>query len=101
MSTLLDVFDRERKRARDAREESRRLRELRDIATCGLDMKYAHHHRHESENWINYGTYRVPTSIALRVADQYLVWATEYDAIAEKIEAELALAIALKGTDRD
>ncbi|WP_454151907.1 hypothetical protein [Microbacterium lacticum] len=61
-------------------------------------MRYAHNHRHDSENWINYGTHRVSTSTALRVADQYLVWAAEYDAIAEKIEAELGLAIALLGS---
>ena len=95
MTDALAAFDRERQRARGARQEARKLRELHGIATCGLDAKYAHHHRHESENWINYGTYRVPTSIALRMADQYLAWAAEYDAIADRIEAELGLAIAL------
>ena len=42
---------------------------------------------------VNFGTYTVPKHIALRLADQYLIWAAEYDAIADQIEAELATAL--------
>lgn len=78
--TELDEFDRNRQRARDARYEAESLRALHKTATCGLGMKYT---------GIHYGNARVPDHIASRIAGEYLVWAAEYDAIAEEIEAGL------------
>lgn len=62
-------------RARDARREAEYLRDLYGTATCGLPMKY--------------GTRTVPKHIGMRVAAQFPIWADEYDAIADKIDADI------------
>jgi hypothetical protein len=82
----LTEYDRERARAKAAREEARYLRDLHRTATCGLPMKYT---------GIHYGTAEVRIHIAARVADQYLGWADEYDAIADAIEEKLTARLAV------
>lgn len=68
-------FQDELERSKAARRESAYLRDLYDVATCGLDMKY--------------GTKTVGPHIARRVADGYLVWADEYDNLADAIDDKL------------
>lgn len=77
-------YDQERKRATEARRESAYLRELYKIATCGLSMRIA---------GVHYGNAGVLPHVARRVADMYLVWAAEYDFIAEEIERRLEAQI--------
>lgn len=79
-----------RGRAQEARRQAAQLREMNKIATCGLTMEYQHQHVHERENYVNYGTYRVPSHFALRVADTYIVWAEEYETEAARIEEQIA-----------
>jgi hypothetical protein len=88
-TTPRSEYEQLRERATEARQQAESLRDLREIATCGLHMEYQHWHNHDRENRVNYGTYRVPAHIALRVADQYLVWAHEYDEIARAIEGQM------------
>ena len=90
----IEAYERKREQARQARQEATELRELYEIATCGLGMRYRHNHDHTERQVINHGIYEVPTRIALRVADQYPIWAAEYDAIAEQIEAEMSAMLA-------
>ena len=90
------AFEAKQEKARRARSEAAELRRLHGIATCGLDMRYRHEHHHTGPTYINHGTYTVPDRIALRVADQYPIWAAEYDAIADRIDAELAAALAVR-----
>lgn len=90
----IQQYEYKREQAQRARREAAALRDLHGIATCGLDMKYRHHHEHDGDQYINHGTYTVPTRIALRVADQYPIWAAEYDAIADALEAEMAAMLA-------
>lgn len=71
-------------RARAARTEAAELRDLYATATCGLEMQY---------RGVHYGTCGVPQHISVRVAEQYLVWADEYDAIADGIERRIADAL--------
>jgi hypothetical protein len=80
----LATFEYNQTRAREARRQAHELRELHKIATCGLTMQYA---------GIHYGTRGVPVHFAARIADMYLVWAAEYDAIADGIEADLQSAL--------
>lgn len=80
----MKTFEMQQDRARAARREAAQLRRLHEIATCGLPMKIAGYH---------YGNAQVAPHIALRIADQYLVWAVEYDAIAEQIEAWLVASL--------
>lgn len=82
--TTLRHFESQQERAREARYEARALRDLHGTATCGLPMEW---------NSYRYGTRQVPTHVAARIADQYLVWADEYDAIAEAIERSLERAL--------
>lgn len=70
-------YEHKREQVRKARQEARDLREMHKIANCGLDMK------------IQYGTYNVPRHVAMRVADQFPIWADEYDAVADRLEAEM------------
>ncbi|WP_144834083.1 hypothetical protein [Microbacterium sp. BH-3-3-3] len=83
-------YEEARGRAQEARRQAAQLREMYGIATCGLAMKYQHRHAHDGENYVNYGTFTVPTHFALRVADSYLVWAEEYETEAARIEESLA-----------
>lgn len=74
----IHTYEVERERARVARAEAAYLRELHGIATCGLPTKFTGYH---------YGIAEVKQSVAMRMADTYLVWAAEWDEIAERIEA--------------
>jgi len=71
------AYEYKREQARTARRQAAELRELNNISRCGLDIR------------INYGTRYVPTHIALRISDQFPIWADEYDAIAARLEAEM------------
>ena len=82
--TEIAEFEVNQNRARAARVEARELRELNKIASCGLGMKYT---------GIHYGNHSVGLHIASRIADQYLTWADEYDAIASEIESGLVAAL--------
>lgn len=82
--SALSEFESNQSRAREARREAKYLRDLYRIATCGLSMKF---------NSFGYGTREVPEHIARRVSDSYLVWAAEYDVIADRIEGELRDAL--------
>ena len=73
----LNIYEHKREQARTARSEARELRELHKISKCGLDIQ------------INYGTKYVPRHIALRISDQFPIWADEYDAVADRLEAEM------------
>lgn len=79
--SILDSFDRDRQRAREARRQARELRDLHAISKCGIDLR------------LNYGTKHVPQHIAMRIADQFPIWADEYDAIADQIEHDLEAKI--------
>ena len=70
-------YEYKREQARIARDQAKDLRNLHRIAKCGLDLR------------ISYGTKYVPRHIELRIADQFPIWADEYDAVAEKIEKEM------------
>ncbi|WP_217182667.1 hypothetical protein [Streptomyces sp. AC495_CC817] len=70
-------YEQKQDQARLARRQASELREIHRIANCGLDMK------------IQYGTYNVPRHIAMRVADQFPIWADEYDDVADRIESEM------------
>ena len=74
--TIAD-YERRRERSSDARYEAEYLRELYKTATCGLPMQFTGFH---------YGTKEVRTSVARRVADMYLIWADEWDVMADNIE---------------
>ena len=102
MSAATSEYEHLRGRLRAARDEASAYRNANRIATCGLAMEYGHDHDHRgNQNWVNHGTYRVPHHIALRVADQYLVWATEYDVIADQIKQEMdAMFAAPSQSDR-
>lgn len=71
-------YEYKREQARTAREQAKELRELHLISKCGLDIK------------INYGTKYVPRHIALRISDQFPIWADEYDAVADRLESEMS-----------
>ncbi len=77
----IHAYEHQRERARAARDEAAYLRELHGIATCGLPARISGYH---------YGTSEVKPSIAMRMADMYLVWADEYDDLADQIEAAMA-----------
>lgn len=62
------------------------------------DQERAREARREAETLRGLGRL-VPDHIASRVADMYLVWAAEYDAIADEIEADLAAR--LQPTERN
>lgn len=70
-------YEYKQEQARQARQEARELREMHKIANCGLAMR------------IQYGTYDVPKHVAMRVADQFPIWADEYEAVASQIESEM------------
>jgi hypothetical protein len=70
-------YEHKREQARTARQEARDLRELHSISRCGLDIQ------------INYGHKYVPRHIALRISDQFPIWADEYEATADRLEAEM------------
>jgi hypothetical protein len=74
----IQAYEYKREQARTARREAAELRELHSVAKCGLDLK------------LNYGTQYVPRHIELRVADQFPIWAAEYEAVADRLEAEMA-----------
>lgn len=71
------TYEYKRKQALTARREAAELRELHLTSRCGLDIQ------------INYGTKYVPRHIALRISDQFPLWADEYDAIASQLEADM------------
>lgn len=83
--TALVKFERDQQRARDARRQAAYLRDLHGTATCGLPMQFT---------GIHYGNRQVWQSVAMRVADMYLVWADEYEAIAGEIERSLESSLA-------
>lgn len=70
-------YEYKRDQAKTARQQARDLRSLHGTATCGLDIQ------------INYGTRYVPRHIAMRIADQFPIWADEYDALADRLETEM------------
>jgi len=70
-------YEYKRKQAETARYEAADLRELNTISRCGLDIR------------INYGTKYVPHHIALRISDQFPIWADEYEALADRLESEM------------
>lgn len=76
------TYEAKREQARIARREAAELREAHKIAKCGLDLR------------LNYGTYRVSRHIEMRMADQFVIWADEYDAIADRLEAEMEAMLA-------
>ena len=71
------TYEYKREQARTARREAAELRELNKISRCGLDIQ------------INYGTKYVPHHIALRISDQFPIWATEYEQYADRLEEEM------------
>jgi hypothetical protein len=75
--TGISAYENKREQARTARYQAKDLRELNTISRCGLDIR------------INYGTKHVPHHIALRISDQFPIWADEYEAIADRLEAEM------------
>lgn len=81
-------YEYKREQARTARQEAAELRELHLIAKCGLDLR------------LNYGTKHVPRHIEMRVADQFPIWADEYEDVAARLEAEMEamLTIHTKGS---
>jgi hypothetical protein len=70
-------YEYKREQARTARWQAADLRDLNGVSRCGLDIR------------INYGTRDVPQHIALRIADQFPIWADEYEAVAARLEAEM------------
>jgi hypothetical protein len=70
-------YETKRERALIARHEAAELRELHAISQYSLDRR------------LSYGTKHVPRHIALRIADQFPIWAAEYDAAADQIEADM------------
>jgi len=81
------AYEYKREQVQIARRQAADLRNLHTISKCGLDIR------------INYGTKHVPQHIALRISDQFPLWADEYDGVADQIEAEMAAM--LKGTDHE
>ena len=75
--TNLTTYEYKREQARTAQRQAADLRDLNGVSRCGLDIQ------------INYGTRYVPRHIALRIADQFPIWADEYEAIAKRLEAEM------------
>lgn len=75
-------YEYKREQAKTARREAAELRELHKIAKCGLDLR------------LNYGTKYVPRHIEMRVADQFPIWADEYEAVADRLEAEMQAMLA-------
>lgn len=71
-------YDSKREQANEAHRQARELRELHLISNCGLDIR------------INYGNKYVPRHIALRISDQFPIWADEYDAAADRLEEQMA-----------
>lgn len=71
------IYEYKQEQAKLARSQAKDLRKMHEIASCGLNIK------------INYGTYYVPQHIAMRIADQFPIWAAEYDAVADQLEAEM------------
>ena len=84
----IHTYELQRGRARAARAEAAYLRELHDIATCGLPAKFTGYH---------YGTAQVRQSVAMRMADMYLLWAAEWDEVADRIENEMAQMLGSDG----
>ena len=78
----LNEYEYKREQAKTARYQASELRELNSISRCGLDIR------------INYGTKYVPHHIALRISDQFPIWAAEYEALADRIEADMAAMFA-------
>jgi len=70
-------YEYKREQARVARREANDLRDLHAVSKCGLDIQ------------INYGTKYVPRHISLRISDQFPIWADEYEALANRLEAEM------------
>jgi len=70
-------YEYKRQQAETARRQAEQLRELNTISRCGLDIR------------INYGSKYVPHHIALRISDQFPIWADEYEATAAQLEAEM------------
>lgn len=81
------AYEYKREQAQIARRQARELRDLHLTAKCGIDIR------------INYGTRAVPRHIAMRIADQFPIWADEYDAVADRMEAEMA-AMLTREADR-
>lgn len=79
------AYEYKREQAKIARRQAKELRELHRVSKCGLDIK------------INYGTKYVPRHIAMRISDQFPIWADEYDAVADRIEAEMAAMLRRDG----
>jgi hypothetical protein len=75
-------YEYKREQAKIARRQAEELRKLHTIANCGLDIR------------INYGTKYVPQHIAMRIADQFPIWADEYDTVADRLESEMAAMFA-------
>ena len=75
--TSVRAFEYKQEQARVARQEASELRELHFIANCGLDIR------------INYGTKYVPQHIAMRIADQFPIWADEYEALAARLDRDM------------
>ena len=72
------AYEYKRKQAKIARRQAHELREMHGIANCGLDIR------------INYGTFNVPQHIAMRIADQFPIWAAEYEDLADRIEGDMS-----------
>jgi hypothetical protein len=81
------AYEYKREQAQIARREAEELRDLHMSAKCGLDLR------------MNYGTRDVPRHIVLRIADQFPIWAAEYDALADRLEAEMAAMLVSDHTD--
>ena len=80
----IQAYEIQRERAHAGREEAAYLRALHRTATCGLPARFTGYH---------YGNAEVRLSVAMRMADMYLVWAAEYEETAERIEADIAQMI--------
>lgn len=76
-------YEYKREQAKTARYEAAELRDLNSVARCGLDLQ------------MNYGTKYVPRHIVMRIADQFPIWAAEYEALADRLEAEMEAMLAV------
>lgn len=74
----IEAYEYKREQALTARREAAELRELHKIAKCGLDLH------------LNYGTKYVPRHIEMRIADQFPIWADEYERVAVRLKEEMA-----------
>lgn len=87
-ASTVRAFEYKQQQAREARRQASDLRGLHKTAKCGLDIR------------INYGTRSVPKHIAMRIADQFPIWADEYDAVADRLEREMQQMLVPEEADR-